>query len=134
MGGVRSIAICFCSTVSLPLNQPHSDASRATTRSVAGPSLMPGSLASATLTFFSATGAANCSAAMVVSGPPADSVIDSDFRPAPASATRDLQRRGADHVGIRREPDLRRLRLEARPEVDPAGDQAGHQNDEEDEN
>ena len=77
------MAISFCTTVSLPLNQPHSDASRATMRSVAFPSLTPGSLASATLTFFSATGAANFSAAMLLS----PSVIDSDFSPAPASVT-----------------------------------------------
>jgi hypothetical protein len=74
---------CFCTTVSLPLNQPHSEASRAAMRSVACPSLTPGILASATLSFFSPTGAANCSAAMLRS----PNVIDSDFRPAPASVT-----------------------------------------------
>jgi hypothetical protein len=83
VGGVRSMAICFCITVSLPLNHPQRDASRATTRSVAVPSLTPGSLASATLTFFSATGDANSSAAMLVS----PSLIESDFSPDPASAT-----------------------------------------------
>ena len=49
-------------------------------------------------------------------------------------ADRDLQRRGADHGGIRREPDLRRLRLEARPEMDPGGDHARKQDNQEDEN
>ena len=63
------------------------EASRATTRSVAGPSLMPFTLASETLSFFSATGTSNFSEARTVSVPPEESVTANDLRPLPASSS-----------------------------------------------
>jgi hypothetical protein len=40
-----------------------------------------------TLSFFSPTGAANCSEAIGVSVPPLDKLTDRDFRPRPLSVT-----------------------------------------------
>jgi hypothetical protein len=76
-----------CTTLSFPLKNFHSDASRATTRSVAGPSLTPATLARDTLSVFSATGTSNFSEARTVSAPPEESVTESDLRPLPASST-----------------------------------------------
>ena len=77
----------FSSVAALPAPQCQSDASLAVTFSVAGPSLMPGTFASATVIFLPGTGFAYCSEASVCSAPPWETIAVTDFRPAPASAT-----------------------------------------------
>ncbi len=82
-----SIVRFFSSTATLPLKKFHSEASRAVTRSTAGPSFTPGTFASATAIFFSVTAPSNCSEARLCSVPPWDSVAVMDLRPVPWSAT-----------------------------------------------
>ena len=112
-----SIVRFFSSTVSLPLKQCHSEASRAVTRSTAGPSLTPGTFASGDGDLLLAHRLANCSEARVCSVPPADSVAVTDLQAGALVGDQDLERRHAHHVDVGRDGDLRRLGFEARPEV-----------------
>ena len=87
VGGVMSIVRFFSSTASLPLKKCHSEASRAVTRSTAGPSFTPDTFVTATAIFFSLTGLSNCSEARLCSVPPWDSVAVTDLKPVPVSVT-----------------------------------------------
>ena len=82
-----SMVTCFSNETSLPLNEFHSEASRALTLSVAGPSLIPLSLAGSSAIRFSRVGCAKSSEASVVSAPPAVSVARTDRSPVPSSVT-----------------------------------------------
>ena len=128
VGGVLSIVRFFSTTVSLPLK---SAASRAVTRSTAGPSLTPGTFASATVIDFSRAGVANCSVARLCYGPALGQSHRDGSQARAAIGHVDLERCDAEHLGIGQDRDPRRLGFETWPQVIGATADGGDDDDEE---